>query len=329
MAVQISILGLGQIGVSMGLALASSKDQITRVGSDASGDVMRQAQKLGATDRTTINLPDAVRQSDAVLLCVPLNELRKTMEAIRQDLKPGVVVLDTSPSPLLAAAWAQELFPPQNCYFLSFTPALNPAYLMEGAAGDAKLHNDLFQNSNIFIAHSVGIDSSAIEFSENLAYLLGSSPVFADAMEVEGLLALTRWLPALSSAAVLGAAANQPGWTEARRLAGADYAYAGLALSGFRNGDEPAIGLVGSKENALRMIDLMTEELERMREFITADNQAELAARFEKNLRSRESWLRQRTLSKWEDEKEKRPPLPSIGSRLGRLVGIRPRDERK
>jgi prephenate dehydrogenase len=132
MAVQITILGLGTLGVSMGLALAPAKDQVTRVGSDASNDAMRQAQKIGAFDRTTINLPDAVRQADAVVLCLPLGELRKTMEGIRQDLKPGVVVLDTSPVPVLTTAWAQELFPTQNCYFVSFTPAVNPAYLFEG-----------------------------------------------------------------------------------------------------------------------------------------------------------------------------------------------------
>jgi prephenate dehydrogenase len=328
MAVQITILGLGPLGVSMGLALAPAKDQVTRLGSDASTDAMRQAQKNGAFDRTTINLPEAVRQADAVVLCLPLGELRKTMEGIRQDLKPGVVVLDTSPVPLQTTAWAQELFPTQNCYFLSFTPAVNPAYLFEGAGVEAAPHADYFKGGAIFIAHPQGIDPSAIEFSENLARLLGGSPVFSEAHEVEGLLALTRWLPLLSSAAVQGVAVAQPGWKEARRLAGADYAFAGLSLDACQGDAEPGLGLLKSKENSLRMLDLLSGELDALRALIAADQVDAFNQRLDQVRRGRETWLRQRQQANWEEESQKRPALPNIGESLGRLVGIRPRSER-
>jgi len=37
MTVKISIIGLGQIGASIGLALANHKDQVTTIGYDAAG----------------------------------------------------------------------------------------------------------------------------------------------------------------------------------------------------------------------------------------------------------------------------------------------------
>ena len=47
MPVQITIIGLGQIGASMGLALASHKDKILRIGHDKKAEVEREALKKG------------------------------------------------------------------------------------------------------------------------------------------------------------------------------------------------------------------------------------------------------------------------------------------
>jgi prephenate dehydrogenase len=47
MTVQLTIIGLGQIGASIGLALADHTDKITRTGSDFNRRVMQQAKKLG------------------------------------------------------------------------------------------------------------------------------------------------------------------------------------------------------------------------------------------------------------------------------------------
>jgi prephenate dehydrogenase len=328
MSVQITVLGLNTLGQSIGLALAPVKDRILRVGSDASNEVMRQAQKNGAFEKTIHNLPEAVRDADAVIFCTPLDELRKTMDAIRQDLKPGVVVLDTSLIPAQSTAWAQELLPAQNCYFLSFTPAINPAYLLQGA-GEAAPHTDYFKNASIFLTHPQGIDPSAIEFGDNLARLLGGSPVFADVQEIEGLLAMTRWLPFLAAAAAHKAALGQPGWNEARKLAGPEYARLGQALADFSTDGEAGLGLLEASGNALRMIDLLKTELDELRALITAQDSAALDARIKELRRGNETWLRRRRQADWSDDRDNRPPAPSMGDVLGRLVGIKPRGERK
>ena len=60
MTVQVTVLGLGQIGTSIGLALAKQKAQITRVGLDRETDTARKAEKMGAFDRISPNLRAAV-----------------------------------------------------------------------------------------------------------------------------------------------------------------------------------------------------------------------------------------------------------------------------
>ena len=56
MKIQITIIGLGQIGASIGMALAPKSDLTDRIGYDVDPKVMRQAPKLGAVDKTSSNL---------------------------------------------------------------------------------------------------------------------------------------------------------------------------------------------------------------------------------------------------------------------------------
>jgi prephenate dehydrogenase len=68
MAVQITIIGTGQIGTSMGLALAEHKDMFFRVGHDKDIRVANRAKDKGAFDRVDINLPNtSEKRGDAVV----------------------------------------------------------------------------------------------------------------------------------------------------------------------------------------------------------------------------------------------------------------------
>jgi prephenate dehydrogenase len=97
MTIQITIVGLGQIGASVGLALGKRRSDIRRVGHDKSLETAKKAQQIGAVDDMKINLPAAVREANIVLLSLPVNEIRATLEVIAPDLLEGVVVMGTTP----------------------------------------------------------------------------------------------------------------------------------------------------------------------------------------------------------------------------------------
>src|SRR5512138_3105157 len=105
MAIQITILGLGQVGASLGLALAEKKETILRVGNDREPEIARRAQKMGAVDQVQHNLPNAVSKADVVVLAMPVDEIRETLEVIARDLKDGCVVVDTSPVKVGVSDW--------------------------------------------------------------------------------------------------------------------------------------------------------------------------------------------------------------------------------
>jgi prephenate dehydrogenase len=97
MPVQLTIIGLGQIGTSVGLALAGKKDLIFRMGHDKENGNAKLAEKMGALDKTHYNLPASVRDADIVLLSIPFDGIRETLDFIKDDLKEGTVVMDTAP----------------------------------------------------------------------------------------------------------------------------------------------------------------------------------------------------------------------------------------
>ena len=82
MTIQMTIVGLGQVGASIGLALAPKSDIFRRVGHDRNLETARRAQKMGAVEHVAINLPSAVREADIVILAVPADQLRPTLEVI-------------------------------------------------------------------------------------------------------------------------------------------------------------------------------------------------------------------------------------------------------
>ncbi len=145
MPVNIVIVGLGQIGASFGLALGEKKDLVLRTGHDQDAKTVRQAEKSGAVDRIERNLPRAVRDADLTLICLPLDQIRQTLEIIGPELKEGAVVMDTGMAKEAVAAWAKELLPAGR-FYVGLTPVINPDYLHGTDFGIEGARADLFKN---------------------------------------------------------------------------------------------------------------------------------------------------------------------------------------
>lgn len=327
MPVQITIIGLGRVGASIGLALGKIKDQAVRIGNDREPTVARQAEKQGVVDKTMVNLPSSVRDADVVILALPVDEVRETLEVISQDLKPGCVLIDTSPAKTAVMEWVKELVPGDDRYFISLTPSLNPAYLNESGDGIDAAHADLFQNSLMLVTTMPGIDESAITLATNLVSIMGATPLFADTVEADGLLAYSLLLPKLVSAALVDATIDQPGWRDARKMAGNAYALATESALHFE--ERKALGKTAlmNAENTVRMLDQVLIELRQIRDAIANQDAATLQARLEHAASGRDLWLKQRMAGDWEPKQQVR--TPTGGEMIGRLFGLRPKKDKE
>ncbi|MCI0553240.1 MAG: prephenate dehydrogenase/arogenate dehydrogenase family protein, partial [Anaerolineae bacterium] len=229
MSVQITIIGLGQVGTSIGLALAEQKS-IKRVGHDKNYETARAAHKAGAVDETKINLPASVIDANIVLLCLPLSEMRETLKFISDDLQDGTVILDMAPAKAKVAEWVNE-FIPQGRYYVGLSPAAGANYLHGIDLGVEAARVDLFKNGLFLVNAPHGTPGEAVKLATDLIELLGAQVLFTDSLEADGLLASTHVLPQLAAAALLDATVDQPGWVEARKVAARPYATATAALA--------------------------------------------------------------------------------------------------
>ena len=76
MTINITIIGLGQVGASIGLGLGKFKDKILRSGHDPEPTRSKKMEKEGAVDRIFFNLPESVRDADVVILPFPWAKLK-------------------------------------------------------------------------------------------------------------------------------------------------------------------------------------------------------------------------------------------------------------
>jgi prephenate dehydrogenase len=184
MPIQITIIGLGQIGASIGLALADKKDLVLRMGHDKEPGMAKKAEKLGAVDKTNYNLPASVREADIVVLALPFDAIRETLEFIGPDLKDGSVVMDTGVVKGPVFEWAKKYIP-EGRYYVGLVPALNPACVHEMKAGIDAARADLFQKSVFGIAAPGGTPGEAVKLAADLVRLLGAEPMFMEQVEVD------------------------------------------------------------------------------------------------------------------------------------------------
>ncbi len=331
MTIQITIIGLGQIGSSFGLALAEHKDKVLRVGHEIEQDVARAAQKLGAVDKVAMNLFRAVEEADMVLLALPLDQVYETLALIANDLREDAVVLDTAPIKSAVIARAGELLPPRR-HFVGLTPVLNPLYLMETNTGIEAARADMFKGGLIAIVPEPEADSDAVKLAIDLTALLGASPLFVDPLEVDSFMAAVHLLPQLLANAMLDATVEEPGWRDGGKFAGR--AYAQLTYPGAVQDTSAAVAqaCLDNPDNIIRVLDNLVHRLQALRSEILAGEQENLEARLAANRQARQSWWEMRLTADWAEQGMEGTEVPSardmIGGMLFGRLSLRKKDEK-
>lgn len=323
MTIQITIIGLGQIGASIGLSLAERKDSIVRVGHDRDPGVAKLAQKMGAVDKIEYNLPRSVENADIVLLTIPVDQIHETLEIIVLDLKEECVVLDTAPVKESVFSSAVELIP-KGRHYVGLVPVINPLYLHETTAGLDAAHVDLFRDGLMAIVAPRGATSDAVKLAADLARLVGATPMFFDVVELDSLMAATHLLPLFLSAAVLNSTVDQPGWIEARKIAGRAFAEVTGPYQHLRSPEGLARLALDDRENITRLLDLAIACLQEWRGAIDRGDQAALLAGIKQARAGRELWWKQRNAANWSAEELRlAAEMPTSSAILGRLIGVR------
>ncbi len=142
---RITIIGTGLIGTSVGLALRSSGCSGVIAGSDANAAEADAAARMGAVHEALHSEEKTLasaKNSDVVVLAVPVFGILDWMPKLAAVMKPGQLVTDTGSTKLEITKAAQKIFFGDGAAFL-------PGHPMAGkeSGGAALAEAALFQNA--------------------------------------------------------------------------------------------------------------------------------------------------------------------------------------
>ena len=141
----VTIVGVGLIGASLGLALkhAGVVNAVLGVGRGQAN--LDQALKMGAIDGV-VDLVEAAQKSDVIVLCVPVAQMRAAFEVMEPHLEAKTLMTDAGSTKGDVILAAKEVLGKKACQFV-------PAHPIAGGAqhGAAAAQVDLFQGKQTII----------------------------------------------------------------------------------------------------------------------------------------------------------------------------------
>ena len=311
---RITIVGLGFIGGSIGLALHQAEADLEIVGHDRERGAANQAKKIGAVDKTDWNLISACEDADLIVIAVPVGGIKDTLAAIGPYLKPGCLITDTASIKAPVIEWAEEILP-EEVNFVGGDPIVANAGTAEGIDAASA---DLFSGAVYCLTPAAGAAPDAVRLASDFAYLLGAQPYFLDPLEHDGLMAGIDHLPFVLSAALLGVTTESASWREMRRLAGGAFENTTRFVSADPSTYRDAC--LVNRENIVRWIDACSEKLGELKETILAGDAEELEQVFDEAMIARMRWLRAREAGSWEEQQSSE--TPGMGSFMGQMLGL-------
>jgi prephenate dehydrogenase len=282
---KITIIGLGLIGGSLGMALkaASLSERVEIVGHDRDSGVESIAKKRAAIDHAEHNLPRAVEGAALVIVATPITTIAEVFQQIAPHLAPGAVVCDTASTKAQVMGWAADILP-DNVSFVGGHPMAG-----KETSGIEASDPTLFQGRAYCVCPSVSATPTAIKQITGLAQLVGAEPLFMDAEEHDQYAAAISHLPLVVSTALFTLMRSSPSWDD----------LGAMASSGFRDvtrlasGDpEMSMGIwMTNREAMIHWLERMIAELGRFREMLKDAQDEALLRTFSEARFQREQFL--------------------------------------
>ena len=309
MPMRVTIVGLGLIGGSFGMALKASGLDLEVVGHNRSHAAAGKAKKLGAIDRAEWNLPRALEGAGTVVLAVAPAAMEKVLADVAPHLEPGTIVTDVTSTKVDVLAWADRILP-ENSHFVGGHPMAG-----KESAGIDAADAGLFRGATWCIVPGRRCAPEAVTHVERLVKAVGAQPFYLDAEEHDAYVAAVSHLPFIASATLVRTAAGSSAWRDMSRL----------AAGGFRDATRTASGDVRmhvdicrtNREQVARWLDAYAEELRRVRALLDADDAEGLESFFVDAKVARDEWLASRGAP---PTAELGPPMPTTKESFSGLL---------
>jgi prephenate dehydrogenase len=279
----VTIIGLGLIGGSIGLALR----QMERSGWEIVGysrhqETVAKASSSGAIERGVTNPKDAVEQAEFVIIATPVMTIKEIFSEIALHLPAGCIVTDTASTKVQVMKWAKEILPPTVEFIGGHPMAGKENY------GILAAEADLFRGCTYCLTTSEKVSPKSIDTVISVIKKLGAMPFFIDAQEHDNLVAGISHLPMILSAALVSLTTKNSSWSKMSKMAASGYYDLTRLASG--NPEVNAHICLSNQESIVDSIDKFRQELDRYRRMV-AGGDRHLEQAFTDANKARQEWL--------------------------------------
>ncbi len=290
MASIVSVIGLGEIGASFAMALKEQGDSFHVIGADLLKSAEERAKEAAWVDEIIHNVYDATAEADLVILAVPADETKATLELIGHDLRDSAVVLDCCPTKTAAAGWARQFMSqPEN--YVGIWPGIAAKYMSEPQAGAGSAHADLFKGATMYICPDSKTSETTVNLASGLARMLEMECSFTDPAELDGILAADWHLPVMLGYSLVGCLAGRSGWADGKKACGKEFRSASAPLYNVIDREEAGTALMNNRENNIRMINEYIAELKKLRDLLQNRDSSGLCNYMTETGQSVEQWI--------------------------------------
>ncbi|HEY1789595.1 MAG TPA: prephenate dehydrogenase/arogenate dehydrogenase family protein [Verrucomicrobiae bacterium] len=291
---KITIVGVGLLGGSIGLAARKF-----RIAGEIAGYVRREktaveCERAGATDYATTDLAAAVSNSDLVILCTPLAQMRSLVEQFQPALKRGAIVTDVGSVKADVVRELESLIAKTGAYFVGSHPMAGGERMGVSAARE-----DLFQNAVCVLTPTYKSHAGAVRKLERFWKSIGAQVLKLPPEQHDLFVSRTSHLPHVIAAALanLVLSPDQP------------KGQAQLCANGFRDTTRIASGSpemwrdisLANRKHLASAVGAFISELQRFQRALKGADARAITKFFERAKRQRDAW------------KDSAPKLPKNG----------------
>ena len=194
----VSIIGLGLMGGSLGLALKALDQPPRVVGYARREETREKALRMGVVDEVCHDLADAVKDADVSVFCVPILTIPKLVVYCRDHFKRGSVVTDVGSTKAELVCIISDLLKDSDVCFVGSHPIAGSEQ-----QGVQASNRDLYRGAVTVITPAGTESSRSVEEVRSLWEQVGSGVCSMGPEEHDTLLARTSHLPHMMAAALV------------------------------------------------------------------------------------------------------------------------------
>jgi prephenate dehydrogenase len=280
---KISIIGVGLLGGSIGLAVKQR-----RLAGEVAGYVRRETsiaecEKFGAVDYATTDLVAAVSGADLVILCTPLAQMRSLVQQMLPALKRGAIVTDVGSVKASVVRELESLVQQSGARFIGSHP-------MAGAekTGVPAARKDLFECAMCVVTPTKKSNPAALRKVEQFWKVLGGRLLRLTPELHDALVSRSSHLPHVTAAAMAGFVLD-PSHPKPQPA---------LCANGFRDTTRIASGspemwrdiALANRKNLAREVGAFVGELQKFQRALKKSDAKAIAKFFETAKQRRDDW---------------------------------------